>query len=770
MRKFDLFCYDKAGVPQNTYYKHRREIDNANDLKAAAAVDHVAAAYRRNRRLIDGFIQSSCIMFDVDNTDTDNAANWITYDHLRRDFPDVEFYTVTSRNHMKEKDGKAPRPKLHVYFPIDTISDKEEYAALKAITKETYTYFDKYAADTARFFYGNPNADVRHFEGKLTLTEFIKSLADMPIPPPQAVTEPPPVVETPTVEPQPEPTAAPITPPTAPGEIPAGQRNSTMSKFAFTMLIKYGDCEKSRGEFVAQSKRCTPPLSAQELGVIWEKAVQAYLVKIAGNSDYIPPREYAQWGEIQPIEVIIPPPFPFEAYPATLSAFAQSLSEYTQTAPEMACVLLLGALGAVFQKKYSVESINKNLEQLSIYAVAISPPAERKSEVIRYIIAPYLRYQDNYNHVNQKEISESEAKRKGLKAALNRAEGDTDGSEEKQEILTNAQFEYDNFKIKSPLTLLADDTTTEALISLMAKNGERMFIASGEGGVFSNMKGRYRSGDDMEIYLKGHSGDYISVHRKSREPEILRSPALSMAICLQPYIVKTLLDEENTGKGLTGRIVFAYPAARAGTRKAKTETPPDKEQYNKVILAALEKTVAMDKEKTIRLSDKADKFAEEYFYTPEKRIEDGLQNAMSWNGKAFGLSIRIAALFHAFQCYENETEPADIPIDRDTMQNAAKVAECLAAHAEKVFAGEDEKNNNALYLVRRIKRYGQKKITKTKMWGGVKRRFTTADNLNDVLQLLEEKGYVKVEKQSTGGRPAEVIRFNPALFDKALMY
>ena len=32
------------------------------------------------------------------------------------------------------------------------------------------------------------------------------------------------------------------------------------------------------------------------------------------------------------------------------------------------------------------------------------------------------------------------------------------------------------------------------------------------------------------------------------------------------------------------------------------------------------------------------------------------------------------------------------------MRNAAKVAECLAAHVYKVFAGEDKRNNDALYL------------------------------------------------------------------------
>jgi uncharacterized cupin superfamily protein len=173
----------------------------------------------------------------------------------------------------------------------------------------------------------------------------------------------------------------------------------------------------------------------------------------------------------------------------------------------------------------------------------------------------------------------------------------------------------------------------------------------------------------------------------------------------------------------------------------------------------------MKESKTIKLSDEADAYAESYFYTPEKRIEDGLESAMSWNGKAFGLSIRIAALFHAFQCCENEKEPAEIPISVETMQNAVKVTECLAVHAEKVFAG-DNQHNDALYLLRRIKRYGQKEIQKRKMWRGVASRFRNTEKLDEILHFLEGRGYLRLEKNSTGGRPAEIIKVNPAFLNE----
>ena len=173
-------------------YKEKRTITNTSELKAAVTFDHVAAAYKKNERKNENYIQSNCIMFDVDNTDSDKPEEWITYETIRADFPDVEFYTATSRNHLKEKNGKAPRPKFHVYFPIDTIKDGGEYTLLKQRTKELFTYFDKYAADTARFFFGNPASEVLQFDGNVLLVDFIESLADITIPPPEAEPATPP--------------------------------------------------------------------------------------------------------------------------------------------------------------------------------------------------------------------------------------------------------------------------------------------------------------------------------------------------------------------------------------------------------------------------------------------------------------------------------------------------------------------------------------------------------------------------------------------------
>ena len=107
MRKFDLYHSDKCGEPLNTVYKTQKTIENTQELKAAVTFDHVAAAYKSHTRKNENFIKSDCVMFDVDNTETDKPGEWITYDTLRADFPDVEYYTVLTNTKNINKKARS---------------------------------------------------------------------------------------------------------------------------------------------------------------------------------------------------------------------------------------------------------------------------------------------------------------------------------------------------------------------------------------------------------------------------------------------------------------------------------------------------------------------------------------------------------------------------------------------------------------------------------------------------------------------------------------
>ena len=187
--KMTLYTANCRGDKANTSYPNRVEVNNAEDLENAAKYDHVCAEYRSEdvthkrkdgtvytefvpfHRSIKAFVKSDCLPFDLDNGHSDDPNEWKTLDSIRETFPGVPFYAVPSRNHMKEKSqGKGKptllaRPRYHIYFPIDEITDAGEYKALKEAVIALFPWFDMNAKDAARFLFGVANPVAESVEG-----------------------------------------------------------------------------------------------------------------------------------------------------------------------------------------------------------------------------------------------------------------------------------------------------------------------------------------------------------------------------------------------------------------------------------------------------------------------------------------------------------------------------------------------------------------------------------------------------------------------------
>ena len=255
---------------KNAVYPHKSTINSIVDLETVVSYDHVCAEYKDGYRKNSNFIQSNCSMFDVDNTETDNPDEWITPEHVREEFPDVPFYVSYSRNHMKQKGDKAPRPKFHLYFPDTVFTDSQEYSKHKKSVCNYFKKFDQNAKDAARFFFGVPNPKVEFYDGNMLLFDFMQTVS---------VSE----------ETNQKSTDTEI----KLDNIPEGQRNATMHQYALKVLTRYGaDDGTAYQAFRNESQRCSPPLDNSELNQIWNGAVAYYNSDIKINPDYVPPELY----------------------------------------------------------------------------------------------------------------------------------------------------------------------------------------------------------------------------------------------------------------------------------------------------------------------------------------------------------------------------------------------------------------------------------------------------------------------------------------------
>lgn len=124
---FNVYYADCIGDETNCFYPHAAVITDAHTLAAAVKHDYICAEYKNNYRSNDNFIGSNCLPVDCDNDHSDDPEDWIYPSDVATAFPGVAFAVHYSRNNMKVKNGRAERPKFHVFFAIDRITDAVVY-------------------------------------------------------------------------------------------------------------------------------------------------------------------------------------------------------------------------------------------------------------------------------------------------------------------------------------------------------------------------------------------------------------------------------------------------------------------------------------------------------------------------------------------------------------------------------------------------------------------------------------------------------------------
>jgi putative DNA primase/helicase len=172
---FTLYSADIIGNPGNCSYPNKNTITDAASLQLAVCHDYVCAEYKNNYRNGDNFLGADCLPVDCDNDHSENPADWVLPADVAAAFPDVSFAVHYSRYNMREKNGKPARPKFHILFPIEYMTDAAVYSDMKKLVNSIFPYFDTQALDAARFFFGTASADVELFPGSMNLTEFLEN-------------------------------------------------------------------------------------------------------------------------------------------------------------------------------------------------------------------------------------------------------------------------------------------------------------------------------------------------------------------------------------------------------------------------------------------------------------------------------------------------------------------------------------------------------------------------------------------------------------------
>lgn len=742
-------------TPSNYYQDAKKSkylnpvvVESLEDFKKVILKDYACAVYKNNHRSIDDFLYADAIVFDIDNDHSENPDDWITPDKVSSFFDDVPIYIQYSRNHMKIKNGKPARPKFHIIFPIDKVTDAKEYRTMKEKVYSIFPFVDGQALDSARLLFGTAEPNVDYIDGTRTLTDFLKEYDN-------------------------EAKFAQL------GEtIPEGSRNKTMHSIALKLLTRYGLCSESLDKYREASTKCSPPLENDELNTIWKSALKYYKV-IKSQKDYIPPEQFTNdsWDKLVPLDEVVLPAFPIDALPEVLRNYVSDVAESTQTPIDMAGVASLALMSIAMQPRYKVIGKADWEEQLSLYCMIVAEPSDRKSAVFNQIIKVIQSFEAEYNEHHSIDVLKSQEEHSSLEKKYKKASKDYENGKITKDEYDEAFRKYSTHKVIKPISLTLDDVTSESLTNEIESQDGCIALVSSEGGIFDIISGSYTNFPNIDIFLKGYSGDFIKVSRIGRPSLYVKNPRLTILLTVQPKVLESVVNNGTfTGRGLSARFLYSVPKSLVGSRKFETK-PIDfdnKKRFSDLIHEILKepKTATI----YISLSNEAYSLLKDYYESFELRLATDLKEIGGWAGKLVGNILRISALitrarnvkYDAFLYTPSSDDSAEWIVQKEDMESAIKLGNYFLEHARYAFDFMDDNTTKkqALNFLEKLKASKVNEISFREA-SRMCKFMNKKENATAVINLLSDYGYLREKRGTSRAHNKGIIyEVNPAIYDK----
>lgn len=465
------------------------------------------------------------------------------------------------------------------------------------------------------------------------------------------------------------------------------------------------------------------------------------------------------------------PDFPTDSLPRWLAQYVEQLAEELQVPEDLPGMLTLAALATISGGRAQVSPGGKWREPLNIYIAVAMPPGSRKSPIFARVMAPIESLQTDQQATAKPEIAAARHKQtlleKQLKIATDAAvkksssDGDVLHAEAAELAVT-----LDEHHIPATPQMLVDNITPEALIGQLAKQASNAIaVTSAEGDVFRMMAGGYSDQANLDVWLKGHAGDTLRVHRVGRDPEEIRSPALTIGVTVQPAVLQSIGSQDVfKGRGLTARFLYSVPESALGDREANPPLvdPPIEDYYHNTLKEIGRQLAKHDRPQIAKLTPEADAIRINFFRWCETRRAPGGTLAephlIEWASKLDGTILRLAGLL----AIADEGHPYG-PISAEVMLDSVALCAYLIEHASQALAMLTP--DPAEILAERVIGWTNKqpgpefRFTKRECFRAVHNaQCKTVSDLDTALALLLDARWLSLcappDGKNRGGRPA----------------
>lgn len=416
-------------------------------------------------------------------------------------------------------------------------------------------------------------------------------------------------------------------------------------------------------------------------------------------------------------EVVLPA-FPTACLPEVMKQMVESTAECMQVDESLPAAIALGIASAAVQKCKVRFTYDSNI---GLYVVVVAKSGEGKTPCMKYLLKPLRELQE----------------------AKHREDDETDIS---------SGFSKRHY---------TQDFSPEVLTILMNKNNGAMAVIDSESGVFSSITRSYTKGGDsaaLSLLLSAWSGETYNIDRVGRGFTSVANSSLAITTTIQPPVLNSIMHNEMMEeRGLLARFLFCYPASHIGYRDHMPYSVPISVQQpydNMITMMATYKGIIQASESAIVACDKL-------FSKYERMQLNELENMSNLAAKLSSQVIRVSAILYAAECASKRKDPTEGKITEEYVYAAAQIVDNLIFHAKKCY-GEGQKDPviaKAQYVWQRIRNF--ETLSKSETLKKVQGKVKTVKELEPALKILEERGYIRMKTELTGGRAKINITTNP---------
>ncbi|HOF62211.1 MAG TPA: DUF3987 domain-containing protein [Candidatus Latescibacteria bacterium] len=521
-------------------------------------------------------------------------------------------------------------------------------------------------------------------------------------------------------------------------------------------------------------------LDDEFLAAIKENSHSAPLGDTTSISLVIDPESWDEPVPLGPVDLL---EWPRDTFPEPIENMVKGIAAFTETPTALPALNVLAVLATCAQHHYRICVEQGYFEPLNIWVCCALPPGTRKSAALAPARDPLVEWETEQRERLTPKIKRLQSERKTNEAAVKhlRDRAVAKGIPDPKSIAEIAEAEAALPTIPVEPRLWTNDVTPEKLAMIMAEQGECMAILSDEGGIFDTIAGRYSKGvPNLDVFLQSHTGTAVRVHRAGREEIQLRSPLLTIGLCPQPEVVRSLsTTPEFCGRGLLQRFLFSLPKSNVGYRTLKsTPIPPHVERtYHRFVKALLD-SPANDGDRTgnrstIGLSEQSHALWKDFQARVEHDSRDGerfgYDLAKGWAAKLPGAVARIAGIIHCAR--HAEQTPEKHAVDEKDMEAAIRTGEYFARHTLAAFdlMQADPASDGARTIIRWIDRKSRTSFSQRDCHKENASHFPRVLELEKALEVLVKHGHIRLVPASStpqSGRPRIWYEVNPKALRK----